>query len=116
MTPTVKERELGLERMELRKWVAIQEMDRAKTVAEDVVRIHDDLAQELGFERVRIHHIQPGDVLVGYSLNEVDEIAVCVDPAGFEHYEATYTDGGYEHFDAGQFVSRQLPLPENEPF
>jgi hypothetical protein len=120
MTATISSvRDLnGRRRADIPEWLVVEEMDRAKKLAEDATRVHDVLAAEMGYERVRIEAVQPGDVLVRQSLREVTERHTEVEDGGYDHWVVSFTDGGSLTFFPLEFVSRQLPVtdPESEPF
>ena len=107
------------------EYVIVREMDRAVQLAEDAKRLHDELAAELGFERVRINNV---DVLDKLKVIDAQDRPVVVevvnkyrtvDPSGVElwHVDLFDPDVGPwgELYDDGELVSRLLP-PENDVF
>lgn len=88
--------------------VMVDLMDRAVRMAEDAKRMHDLLAFEVGFDRVRISGIEPGDEIptTGGDFAEVEKIRLVVDEIA-SWFEVTYTSGVVETFDDGQLVSRR---------
>lgn len=102
------------------EWVLVQEMDRARRVADDATRLHDTLAAELGFDRVRISDVKPGDVIASTSTGSwypVESIDQKVDRSGIASwFVVTFADQcGTCEYDDGQLVSRQRP-DNGEPF
>lgn len=93
-------------------------MDRAKQLAEDAQRLHDEMAYEAGFERVRINQVTKGDrLLYGDTPLEV----VAIQPWVYEQeqtFRVTLADDVTQvtdTYDDFQFVSRVLPTID-EPF
>lgn len=86
--------------------------DQLRTLAEKATRVHDEIAYEVGYERVRIEQVRAGDVIasaVTGRFYEVDQVHQRVDPPG-EWFDVIFTDAnGQCPYDAGQFVSRRLP-------
>jgi len=98
------------------EYVLVDEMDQARRMAEASDRIHDRIAYELGFERVRVNHVASGDRLVYTErglrstrlVNKVehrhDEVSswfvVSVSDDENGNYDITCEDG--------EFVSRRL--------
>ena len=104
--------------------VLIEEMDRARRMAEDANRVHDTIAQELGFERVRICDVTAGDELAYVERGvrkwrTVEKIEERVDEIGTNWFAVGFrTDdhGAFvRNFEPHDFVSRRLPEFE-EPF
>ena len=104
-----------------RIWV--EEMDSARIMAEQADRMHDRMAYELGYERVRINHVEMGDALRHYERGQaayrtVEKIEHRHDEVSSwfavlyqceEHGSVVMT------YDDGEFVSRRLPETD-EPF
>lgn len=94
--------------------VLTQQMDRARRMEEDARRLHDQLAHEVGYERVRVDQVKPGDVIESNMTGvayEVRSIGRRVDSSGIgETWEVAFADaGGVVAYDEGQFVTRYLP-------
>lgn len=102
--------------VQIREWAVIQEMDRAKRAAEDCEHIADQLAQEVGFERVRVEHLEVGDVYyTATAAREVVSKDYRVSGDGADMWDIAFIDGTGAIVYPGEFVSRQLP-DVDEPF
>ena len=95
------------------EYVIVREMDRAIQMAEDAKRLHDQLAAEIGYERVRVNHVVAGDKLRNVTTwATVAGIRRHVDASGVEMWYVDLLgdgDGWAELFDDGELVSRLLP-------
>lgn len=98
--------------------VVVDEMDRARRLIEDAERIHDTLACEVGYDRVRIEKVRSGDVIRDKGRWEgVSSIVQFVEPDGFDSGWRVATTGGDDLvFDAGQMVCRKRTEPQDEAF
>lgn len=93
--------------------VVIRQMDRLRRIAEDAERSHDELAYELGFDRVRVEHIKPGDVI---ATGNGWERVISNEP-WFDGDRRILTANDAEHlFDPGAMVSRKRPDESEELF
>lgn len=101
-------------RIELPEWLVVQEMDRQHRIIDAARMTHDQLAREVGFERVRIEDVIDG----GEDTIRVDGewmTVLCrqryVDPPGswWRVTVCSDTDQRTISVDEGEFVSRQLP-------
>jgi len=105
--------------------VRIEELDRLARIAEDTQRVAALIAEDLGYERVRINQVAPGDRLVFWERDVRGDRVVSKldqrieDPPGEAHFVVDLADAIHGNvrltFEDGEFVSRLL-FPTDEAF
>lgn len=97
----------------------IDEMERAVRRAEDADRTVNRIAAELGYQRVRVNDVEPGDRLVFWQhhvqgdrvVTDVEQVVY--DPPGEARFRVSLSSASHgnvvEWFDDGEFVSRLIP-------